>query len=135
MCTDLRLACCCGKSGGTSSAGMIGIMRVDLAKVQLNAMERGQLVAPDGTVFVRRSTRAKRRACDEAIENGWPLLLYYWAGNQLDWLDGEDAQREWQTVRSRVTVAEPRPRGDLEWTAGFWTADGDRRLVVLTGHC
>jgi hypothetical protein len=109
-------------------------MRVDLAAEQFCAMERGQFTAPDGAVFVRRSTKVKRRVCDEAIAQGSPLVLYYWAGHQLDWLDGDDAQHEWTAVRVQVT-AEPRRRGDLEWTAGFWDADDERSVVVLMGHC
>jgi hypothetical protein len=113
---------------------MIGGMRVDLAAARLSTIERGQLTGPDGTVFVRRGTRAKRRACDDAIALGSPLVLYYWAGGQLDWLEGEAAQHEWKAVRPAVT-REPRPRGDLEWTAGVWQAEDGRTVLVLTGHC
>jgi hypothetical protein len=113
---------------------MIGVMRVDLAASQFTAVERGQLTAPDGVVFVRRGTRAKRRVCDEAIAQGSPLVLYYWAGEQLDWFDGDDARDEWTSIRGRVT-SEPRLRGELEWTAGLWHANDDRAVVVLTGDC
>jgi hypothetical protein len=109
-------------------------MRVDLATAHLNAIERGQFTAPDGTVYGKRSTRAKRRACDEAIAQGSALLLYYWAGHQLDWFDGDDARHEWTLVRGHVTT-EPRLRGSLEWTAGFWHAEDGRPVLVLTGHC
>src|SRR5262245_34696053 len=42
-----------------------------------------------------------------------PLVLYYWAGGQLDLFDGDDVRREWASVRGQVT-AEPRLRGELE---------------------
>ena len=109
-------------------------MRVDLAGQQLSAIERGQFTAPDGTVIGRRGTKAKRRVCDEAIAHGSPLVLYYWAGDRLDWLNGDDARHEWASIRGQVT-AEPRLRGELEWTAGLWVAADDRSAVILTGHC
>lgn len=113
---------------------MIDGMRVDLA-AQLRAMERGEFTAPDGAAFVRLGTRTKRRVCDEAISQGSPLVLYYWAGGQLDWFDGDDAAHEWAAVRGQVTAQQPQMRGELEWTAGLWRANGDRSAVVLTGHC
>ncbi|ONI71708.1 hypothetical protein BWI15_16275 [Kribbella sp. ALI-6-A] len=109
-------------------------MRVDLSGTQWDAMEQGRLTSPDGVLFQRRGTKAKRRICDEAISRGAPLVLFYWAGGQLDWLDGPDAQAVWQSVRAAVTV-EPRARGELEWTAGLWQSEADQTVVVLTGHC
>ena len=109
-------------------------MRVDLSETHLGAVEKGQLTSPDGIIFFRRGTRAKRRVCDDAILHGAPLVLFYWAGGQLDWLEGPDAQVGWKAVRAAVT-GEPRGRGDLEWTAGTWHAEADQTVVVLTGHC
>ncbi|WP_432941293.1 hypothetical protein ACQPXM_33320 [Kribbella sp. CA-253562] len=109
-------------------------MRVDLSETQWDAIEQGRLTSPDGVLFQRRGTRTKRRICDEVISHGAPLVLFYWAGGQLDWLSGADAQDEWQSVRAAVT-AEPRASGDLEWTAGLWQSETDQTVVVLTGHC
>jgi hypothetical protein len=109
-------------------------LRVDLSETQWDAIEQGRLTSPEGVLFQRRGTRAKRRICDVAMSHEAPLVLFYWAGGHLDWLDGSDAQGEWRSVRVAVTV-EPRARGDLEWTAGLWHSEADQSVVVLTGHC
>lgn len=109
-------------------------MRAGLPDDQWDAVEHGEVTGPDGTRYVRSSTRAKRRDCDRYLDSGAPLVLYYWGGRQLDWYDGDDALAAWQQARSAVTQT-PRYRGDDEWTAGVWTSDGGQRLVLLTGHC
>jgi len=63
-----------------------------------------------------------------------PLVLYWYGGGQLDWLDGEDAAEAWRTARQRLTTAVPRPDGNVIWTAGEWLGD-DQSLVLLTGSC
>ena len=110
-------------------------MRRDLSADQWDKPERGGLLGPDGRRFSRRTTRAKPRDVDALIADGAPLVLYYWAGNQLEWFDGADATDEWARVRAAVIAQEPRPRGDLEWTAGRWEDDDGQPLVLLTGHC
>jgi hypothetical protein len=109
-------------------------MRIDLPDSEWDAVGRGEISSPDGVKFMRSRTRARRRDCDRYVSSGVPLVRYYWGGLQLEWNAGEDAVRAWQDVRSDVTV-DPRPRGDLEWTAGVWTSDDGRRIVLLTGHC
>jgi hypothetical protein len=109
-------------------------MRVDLSETQWGAVEQGHLTSPAGITFLRCGTRAKRRVCDDAISYGAPLVLFYWAGGQLEWLEGQDALDGWKSVRAAVT-GEPRARGDLEWTAGLWQAEAEQTAVVLTGHC
>ena len=109
-------------------------MRADLAETQWETLAQGEPVGPDGVKYVRRSTRAKRRVCDDLLHAGSALVLYYWAGGQLEWTDGEDALNTWATTRSAV-VPEARSRGDLEWTAGVWQAEDGQTLVLLTGHC
>jgi hypothetical protein len=109
-------------------------MHADLAETEWDSVGAGRIDGPDGTTYVRASTRAKRGACDVLIASGSPLVQHYWAGGQLDWYDGDDALAAWASARRQVTQ-EPRPRGDLEWTAGIWRSDDGRELVLLTGHC
>jgi hypothetical protein len=109
-------------------------MRIDLPDSEWDAVGRGKISSPDGVTYVRSRTRAKRRDCDRYVGSGVPLVLYYWGGRQLEWNDGEDAVRAWQDVRPDVTV-DPRLRGDLEWTAGVWTSEDGRGVILLTGHC
>lgn len=114
---------------------MIGRMRMDLSEQQWDAVVEGQLIAPDGTRYVRRTTKTKRRTCESLLGEGAPLVSFYWAGGQLDWFDGEDESSQWQAVRRAVTSEEPRPRGDVQWNAGVWEGDDGRSLVLLTGYC
>jgi hypothetical protein len=109
-------------------------MRVDLSRTQWDAITAGQITDPGGTRWTRRSTRAERTVCDQLIRAGSPLVLYYYAGGRLDWLDAADAGEGWNQLRAVVT-SRPRLRGDLEWTAGLWVDPEEHRLVLLTGHC
>ena len=109
-------------------------VRTDLSEAQWDSVTHGEIVGPDGPKYVRRSTKAKRRDCDDLLGAGAPPVLYYWAGGQLDWHDGDDAGGVWESARASVTT-EPRLRGDLEWTAGVWQSEDGRALVLLTGHC
>jgi hypothetical protein len=106
----------------------------DLAAAQWDDVTTGRIVAPDGTPWVRHSTRAKRSACDLLIEQGAPLVLYSFAEGRLDWFDGAEARDRWPSVRDRVTGS-PRRRGIQEWTAGRWRNPAGADLVFLTGHC
>jgi hypothetical protein len=96
---------------------------------------QGWLVGPDGHRYSRRTTRTKRKEADRLVAEGAPLVLYYWAGDQLDWFDGEDARDEWQGVPSHVITEEPHRKGDIEWTVGRWEDEDGRLVLVLTGHC
>jgi hypothetical protein len=108
-------------------------MHADLAPTQWDAITSGQLIDPSGARWSRRSTRIRRSVCEQLIVDGAPLVLYYYAGGQLDWLDGDDAVARWRRLRAGVTSV-ARRRGDLEWTAGIWDCEA-RKLVLLTGHC
>lgn len=110
-------------------------MNTDLADDQWEAVGRGELTAPDGVRYVRRTTRAKRRDCDVLISEGTSLVLFYWAGGQLDWLDGTDADKGWREVRAAVTSNLQPPKGDLQWTAGIWESYESQQIVLLTGTC
>jgi hypothetical protein len=110
-------------------------VRLDLDDKQWNEIGQGQLIGPDTRRYSRRTTRTKRREADGLIADGAPLVLHYWAGDQLAWFDGADAQEQWQAIRPDVTSEEPRRRGDIEWTAGRWEDEDGRPLLLLTGHC
>ncbi len=86
-----------------------GGVRLDLAD-QWDGVASGELTGPDGQRYRRRTTKAKRREGDQLIQAGTPLALYYWAGGQLEWFDGDEATARWQKVRRAVTSQEPRPQ-------------------------
>jgi hypothetical protein len=89
-------------------------MRHDLSTEHFHEPEQGWLVGPDGRRYFRRSTRTKRREADGPIAEVVPLVLYYWAGDQLDWCDNEDARDEWRAVRPSVVTREPSRRAPLD---------------------
>lgn len=109
-------------------------MHVELDAEQWHAVTEGTLLGPDGRHYRRRSTRMRRRQVDDLLAAGAPLVLYWYGGGQLDWADGQDAARAWQTARARLITAVPRPDGSVVWTAGEWVSD-EASLVLLTGEC
>lgn len=109
-------------------------MQIGLGSEQWEAVASGSLEGPDGSHYRRRSTRMHRQQVDDLLTVGAPLVLYWYGGGQLDWLDGEDAVGAWRTARQRLTTAVPRSDGDVVWAAGEWLGDG-RSLVLLTGTC
>jgi hypothetical protein len=109
-------------------------VHISLAETQWEAITTGQILGPGKVRWSRRSSKTKRAACQQRIAEGAPLVLYYFAGGQLDWFDGSDAEQHWVIVRTAVTPA-PRLRGDLEWTGSIWVDDANHSLVLLTGHC
>ncbi len=110
-------------------------MRVGLSERQWDSVAGGELTGPDGVRYRRRTTRAKRRDADGLIASGVPLVLYYWAGGQLDWFDGDDASAVWRDVRAHLVTADPRPGRQVQWTAGRWENDNGRAVLLLTGYC
>ena len=109
---------------------------VDLADAQWNTINTGQLVAPDGTRFVRRTTRTARREADLLVAAGVPLVAYSYSAGQLDWYDGEDAAATWSELRTHLTSRPDAPRsGETAWTAGSWESSDGQTLLVLTGRC
>jgi hypothetical protein len=112
-----------------------GGMRVDLRDKHWDEVVGGWLHGPDGRRYVQRTSRTKRKDADELLTAGTPLVLFYWAGQQLDWFDGAEAQEQWQAVRKQMVSTAPQPRGDIVWTAGRWEDEDGRPLLLLTGHC
>lgn len=110
-------------------------MRLNLSDEHWHEVEQGRLLGPDARRYARRTTRTKRKEADGLVAEGAPIVLFYWAGDQLDWFDGPDAEDQWQAIRPHVISAEPRRKGDIEWTAGRWEDDDGRPLLLLTGHC
>lgn len=50
-------------------------MPVDLSREQWGAVtSEGRLQGPDGTEYVRRTTKTQRRICQELVECGAPLV-------------------------------------------------------------
>ncbi|WP_322769197.1 hypothetical protein, partial [Frankia sp. Cr1] len=111
-----------------------GRMQRPLGREQFERIAAGQLTTPDGITYTRRTTKTARRVCDQRIGAGSPLVIYYWAAGQMDYVDGADGQRRWREVRSAVTQ-HPRSGGDVAYTAGIWVDGDGREIVVLTGHC
>jgi hypothetical protein len=112
-------------------------MRTDLSASQWEFTASGHVAGPDGVRYSRRTTKLKRRRADELIASGAPLLVYYYAGSRLDWLDGDDATAQWSAIRPRVTSGQPRraPGAPPDWTAGHWEADTGQVVLVVVGHC
>ena len=112
-------------------------MIYDLADEQWRAIESGQLIAPEGTVYHRRTTRTRRQDADALVASGAPLICYWYGGGQLDWHNGDDARAAWARLRPRVTAQTPRPdsSGAPVWTAGRWDSSNGHTILVLTAHC
>ena len=112
-------------------------MVVDLALDQWGGVDSAQVRAHGGTVYVRGTTRMKRRAAEDHIADGVPIVVYWFGGGRLDWCDGTDAISQWQHLRGNVTSQEPSPRNRQEpqWTVGLWESPDGLPLLVLTGHC
>lgn len=102
---------------------------------QWETVTAGELTGPDGRTYRRRTTKASRRVGDELIAAGSPLVLYYWAGGQLDWFDDQDATERWQQVRGALTTQQPQVGKEVVWTGGAWTDGDGHTVLLLTGHC
>jgi hypothetical protein len=110
---------------------------VDLAEAQWETVESGQLDAPDGTRFVRRTTRTSRSQADLLVSSGAPLVVYSYGAGQLDWYGGRHVSTMWSQLRTHLTT---RPdvstnRRETVWTAGRWDSKDGQPLLVLTGRC
>ena len=113
-------------------------MRKDPSDEQWDAVDGGQLTAPNGTTYSRRTTRMKRKEAASLVESGSPVVTYWPGGlpekTRVVWHDGQDAVLAWESARGEVTSDAPHlPRRGSVATAGGWESpNGD--LLVLTWH-
>jgi hypothetical protein len=111
----------------------------DLSDEQWDAVDGGQLIAPTGITYTRRTTRMKRKDAASLVEAGFPVVTYWPGGlpekTRIVWHDGEEAKAAWESARAEVTGDSPRPpRGGSMVTAGRWESPGGDTLLVLTWH-
>lgn len=108
-------------------------MRQDLSDEQWDAVDKGVVVAPDGTAFHRRTTRMKRREATRLVRSGVAVLIYWPGGlperTRLVWHEGPDARSVWDEVRSAVTSDSPRVDSA---TVGRWESAEYGCLLVVT---
>ncbi len=114
-------------------------VRQDLSDEQWDAVDGGQLIAPTGVTYSRRTTRMKRQEAASMAESGCPVVTYWPGGlpekTRVVWHDGADAGAAWESARAEVTSDSPRPpRGESVVTAGRWESPNGDTLVVLTWH-
>ncbi len=114
-------------------------VRQDLSDDQWYAVEAGELTAPSGTTYTRRTTRMKRKDAASLVESGCPVVTYWPGGlpemTRVIWHDGEDARAAWESARGEITSDTPRPprRGAIA-TAGRWESPDGEDLLVFTWH-
>jgi hypothetical protein len=111
----------------------------DLSAGQRNAVEEGELLAPSGTRYTRRTTRMKRKEAASLVEAGYPVVTYWPGGlpekTRTIWHDGQDARAAWESARGQVASDIPRPpSGGAVITAGRWESPTGEDLLVLTWH-
>ena len=112
-------------------------MQQDISESAYDSIEQGFLVSPDGTSFLRRGTRAKRKDVDALVESGSPVVVH-WAGGlpertQVIWHD-QDALRVWSELRTSHLSTDPNPSKGEAVTAGRWVDSDDHVVVLLTWH-
>ena len=114
-------------------------MRTDLACLQTRENEDGgTITGADGRTYARRSTRMARKAADELVAAGTPVVLELYGHGRFEWYDGDDARATWADERSYVTTSEPTAKQlskHVMWGAGLWVASGGEQLLYLTGRC
>ena len=105
--------------------GTLDFVRVDLFYSQkLDDRVQGKLTGADGRAYSRRGTRMSRRAADDLVATGVPVVLELYGHGRFEWADGEDARQVWEGVRPYVTTSEPTTkqlRKHEMWNAGVWT--------------
>ena len=113
-------------------------MQCELGEEQWRASDTGELYAPDGTRYLRGSTRTKRKAVDALVSSGSPVVTYWPGGlpehTHVVWHDGEDAQRVWHEARPALMSGPVRMDKGTVATAGIWNCDAGDVIVFLTWH-
>jgi hypothetical protein len=108
-------------------------VRRELSDGEFDALGMGQLVAPDGRTYARRTTRMKRREVEALVESGCPVLTYF-PGGRLVWHDEDDGWPAWADARPLLTTDTPDPRHGESVTAGRWESSDGSPMVVLLWH-
>ena len=112
----------------------VGVVHRVLSDGDFDALGSGQLVAPDGRTYTRRSTRMRRRDVDGVVAAGSPVVTWS-PGGALVWHDGDDAGPAWGQERPLLTAEAPDPARRESVTAGRWeTADGCTAVVLIRHH-
>ena len=113
-------------------------MRLDLSATPWHAVEEGQLTAPDGRTYRRRSTRSSRRAAAALVAEGRPVVTHWPGGlpetTRVVWHDGDDAVAAWADARADVTSGTPEPRKGPVVTVGRWESPDGAVALVLSRH-
>jgi hypothetical protein len=115
-------------------------VRTDLTDDQGHAVEAGQLTAPNGVTYHRRTSRMTRKDATSLVAAGRPVATLWPGGwperTEVVWHDGEDARVAWDGIRDAVTSDRPQvTRGGAVATAGRWESlEGDAVLVVTWHH-
>jgi len=114
-------------------------MGVDLRDRQLAVhREQGKITGADGRAYSRRSTKTKRRAADDLVAQGTPLVLDLYGSGQFEWFESDEAICKWSEVRADVTSAAPSGKQlgkHVVWNAGIWESDDGSVMLHLTGTC
>ena len=114
-------------------------MRADLADIQTPENEHsGTITGADGRTYARRSNRMARKAADELVAAGTPVVLDLYGHGRFEWYDGDDARAAWADERSYVTASEPTAKQlpkHVMWSVGLWKASDGERLLYLAGRC
>jgi hypothetical protein len=114
-------------------------VRQDLSNDQWHAVEAGEVTAPSGTRYSRRTTRMKRKDAASLVESGSAVVIYWPGGlsemTRVVWHDGADATAAWESARAELISDPPRPpsRGAVA-TAGRWESAAGDDLLVITWH-
>jgi hypothetical protein len=111
----------------------VRVMRRELSNGDFNALDGGELVAPDGRTYARRGTRLKRKDVAALVAAGSPVVTWS-PGGALVWHDGADAGPAWDAARTLLTTDAPDTARRESVTAGKWDAVDGSALVVLLHH-
>jgi hypothetical protein len=111
----------------------VAVVRRELSDRDWNARGHGQLDAPDGRTYHRRTTRMSRGEVEALVEAGSPVVTYL-PGGRVVWHDEDDSWPAWADARTSLTSGLPESVGGTSVTAGRWESFRGSPLVVLVWH-